>query len=342
MEQTREALGEKEIKEVITKLRNCGRYEESMISVARKDLEYGLTKTEIDVYLQGKFSVQQMKKLSQAIRRHGVDFAKEIAKEDLDEQCMQIAIDFYEKGVSLDDIANGILQKTSAFNLNQIYATMLQSIKAAEKEQLEAATVLDKEYVEKLFHEMKEIVVGINHNAERYEELSDKLREAQVTKQVQGELSEKDSEIARQKEQIAELQNTITELQMKLAEKEEEIKEMKGVKTVMPTQIPVQYVTTFQGMPNQPQMQAVVENTKSQKTGMYAILGKLAFKKKSQQDIVRMVASGDLSTQQLVQIRSAMEKGLAEEQLLELIHSNASPEQMKEIIEIAVLENSMG
>ena len=81
---------------------------------------------------------------------------------------MQIAIDFYEKGVSLDDIANGILQKTSAFNLNQIYATMLQSIKAAEKEQLEAATVLDKEYVEKLFHEMKEIVVGINHNAERY------------------------------------------------------------------------------------------------------------------------------------------------------------------------------
>ena len=117
---------------------------------------------------------------------------------------------------------------------------------------------------------------------------------------------------------------------------------MKGVKTVMPTQIPVQYVTTFQGMPNQPQMQAVVENTKSQKTGMYAILGKLAFKKKSKQDIVRMVASGDLSTQQLVQIRSAMEKGLTEEQLLELIHSNASPEQMKEIIEIAVLENSMG
>lgn len=44
---------------------------------------------------------------------------------------------------------------------------------------------------------------------------------------------------------------------------------------------------------------------------------------------------------QLVQIKSAIEKGLTESQLVELINNNISAEKMKEIIEIAVLENSM-
>ena len=54
-----------------------------------------------------------------------------------------------------------------------------------------------------------------------------------------------------------------------------------------------------------------------------------------------MVASGDLVPAQLVQIKSAIEKGLTESQLVELINNNISAEKMKEIIEIAVLENSM-
>ena len=67
----------------------------------------------------------------------------------------------------------------------------------------------------------------------------------------------------------------------------------------------------------------------------------LSFKKKSRADIVKLVASGDLVPAQLVQIKSAIEKGLTESQLVELINNNISAEKMKEIIEIAVLENSM-
>ena len=63
--------------------------------------------------------------------------------------------------------------------------------------------------------------------------------------------------------------------------------------------------------------------------------------KKSRQDIVKLLASGDLVPAQLVQIRSAIEKGLTESQLVELINNNVSAEKMKEIIEIAVLENSL-
>lgn len=80
---------------------------------------------------------------------------------------------------------------------------------------------------------------------------------------------------------------------------------------------------------------------KSNNSGVVSLFARLSFKKKSRADIVKLVASGDLVPAQLVQIKSAIEKGLTESQLVELINNNISAEKMKEIIEIAVLENSM-
>ena len=80
---------------------------------------------------------------------------------------------------------------------------------------------------------------------------------------------------------------------------------------------------------------------KSSNSGVVSLFARLSFKKKSRVDIVKLVASGDLVPAQLVQIKSAIEKGLTETQLIELITNNISAEKMKEIIEIAVLENSM-
>lgn len=86
-----------------------------------------------------------------------------------------------------------------------------------------------------------------------------------------------------------------------------------------------------------------VERTvrKSSQNGIAGLLGKLGFMKKSRQDIVKLVAGGDLVPAQLVQIKNAIERGLTEGQLVELINNNVAAEKMKEIIEIAVLENSM-
>jgi cytochrome c556 len=80
---------------------------------------------------------------------------------------------------------------------------------------------------------------------------------------------------------------------------------------------------------------------KSSNSRVASLFARLSFKKKSRADIVKLVASGDLVPAQLVQIKSAIEKGLTESQLVELINNNISADKMKEIIEIAVLENSM-
>lgn len=337
MEENRQVLSGEEIKAIIIEIKESGWVDANLLSLVRKDLEFGLTREEVDIYLNEKFKPSQMRKLSLALRKHGVDFAKSIAKEELDEQCMQVAIDYFDKGVSLDDITKGTTQIQSAHALREIYEGIVRGIKEAEKTESAGETLVNKDYVEKLLSDMKEIVVGINRNAERYEKLSEKLKEIEISDRVREEVAAKDALLQKQQEEIENLNSTIAELREKLAEKEEDMKEMKNA---VPTQIPVQYVATFQGAPNGQPITAVIERGQSKNQGLYALIGKLAYKKKSKQDIIKLVASGELSREQLVQIKIAMEKGLTEEQLLSLIHGNVSPEQMKEIIEIAVLENS--
>jgi hypothetical protein len=84
-----------------------------------------------------------------------------------------------------------------------------------------------------------------------------------------------------------------------------------------------------------------IERTEKKTGGIAGVFSKLGLKKKSRQDIVKLVASGDLVPAQLIQLKSAIERGLTENQLVELINNNVSAEKMKEIIEIAVLENAM-
>ena len=55
---------------------------------------------------------------------------------------------------------------------------------------------------------------------------------------------------------------------------------------------------------------------KSSNSGVASLFARLSFKKKSRADIVKLVASGDLVPAQLVQIKSAIEKGLTESQLI--------------------------
>lgn len=72
---------------------------------------------------------------------------------------------------------------------------------------------------------------------------------------------------------------------------------------------------------------------------MSSMFSRLFLKKKT--DIVKLLAEKDLSPEQLVQVRSAIEKGLSEKQLLVLINNKIPAEQMEEIINIAVYENKM-
>ena len=192
----------------------------------------------------------------------------------------------------------------------------------------------------------------------------DELNRASSTiARLRNDITKKDKEMERMRDRIESLEDKMMgscsehgkepEKQMQkdvtVAESQETADQAKEACVVEPgnamgqTVIPVYYqVPIVDGSGNVLQ-RLPMERTvrKNSAGGMAALLGKLCIRKKSRADIVKLVASGNLVPAQLVQIRSAIEKGLTEGQLVELINNNVSAEKMKEIIEIAVLENSM-
>ena len=147
-----------------------------------------------------------------------------------------------------------------------------------------------------------------------------------------------------EKEAATKGSNTVTEPEVAVADKKEEAKSM--VQAEVKQEVPV--ISSFPGVGYNV---AVLDGNgkvvsfmpvermerKRERSTMSAIFSRLAFRKKI--DIVKLVAEKDLEPKQLVQIRSAIEKGLSEDQLLVLINNQIPAEQMEEIINIAVYEN---
>lgn len=147
-----------------------------------------------------------------------------------------------------------------------------------------------------------------------------------------------------EKEAATKGSNTVTEPEVAVADKKEEAKSM--VQAEVKQEVPV--IPSFPGVGYNV---AVLDGNgkvvsfmpvermerKRERSTVSAIFSRLAFKKKI--DIVKLVAEKDLEPKQLVQIRSAIEKGLSEDQLLVLINNQIPAEQMEEIINIAVYEN---
>ena len=213
----------------------------------------------------------------------------------------------------------------------------------------------DKEVTERLVRENEDKDGIINHQ-------QDELNKASSTiARLRDDIERKEKEMERMRDRIESLEDKImsTASDHKKAAENEKKAESSEVfastdkkitetladsQAVPPVQngIPVYYQIPVTDSNGRVVQQLPIERTgRKSSNGIAALFAKLSFKKKSRADIVKLVASGDLVPAQLVQIKSAIEKGLTEGQLVELINNNVSAEKMKEIIEIAVLENSM-
>lgn len=372
----------------ISDLRNAAKYSPEVIDLVEADINYGLTVEQTKLYLKRNIKYPQMKLLSQCLRR-GADeaFIELVTKYDMSGYQIQVALEFLEKGVSLENIETVLVKNETPANMRKSFEVMLEKVK-----EMRASSEVTPEYVRGLVKQIEEAVAKIQFQEQRYDELNKKLKifenakqdeavhnglvkklgetEAELSGQ-QDQLNRANATIARLREQIEEkkkemekMQNRIDTLEDKLLERasvttsekvsvkaEEEKKEPASTQTFFdekpitekPYQIPVYYQLPVVDASGKVIQRVQVEKTirKGNQGAFTGLLGKLGIMKKSRQDIVKLLASGDLVPAQLVQIRCAIEKGLTESQLVELINNNVSAEKMKEIIDIAVLENSM-
>lgn len=378
----------RDINRFIDTLRSGQKYSDDILKQVRDDLEYGLTEEQIYLYLKKEYGITQIRLLSKCLRDGGKeDFVKLLNQYMPNTNQMQVAADYYEKGV-------GLLQMEEVLKLGAIPAAMKAALdkilQAQEKAKKEAMS--ENEYARNLFRQIEEVVAKIAKQDEKYEELCRKLSalavsvaDDEIRQKLADQVETCEKTISNQQDQLNRANAAVVRLRTENENKDREMKRMErridtleerllqtsgektqpaedgrmdsaensgtdtgiqagtfaGIPTAAGGTIPVYYQVPVADRQGNYIRHVQVERTSRKSSGIAAFLGSLCFKKKSRADIVKLVASGDLVPAQLVQIKSAIEKGLTESQLVELINNNVSAEKMKEIIEIAVLENSL-
>lgn len=384
-----QALSKSEIGKHIDILKSGKRYSEEIIALIKDDLEYGFSKEQTELYLKSGYNIGQMRVYSECLRdgKSG-EFISLIERTELTAPQMQIAFEFYKKGVTIETIEEVVTRKETPIAMKTAFSKFLEQIQTVKQE-----TATEPEYVQELVKKMEEIVSKICFQEKRYDALNEKLiifestkadeqiREnlvkenadkEQLLNDQQDKLNQANSAISRLREQLEfkdkemnRMSNRIETLEDKLLhatdvntvtssepKKEEECNVQSEIKKegaamtqqailTEPMGIPIFYQIPVVDMQGRVIQKVQIDRSESKSNGVIGLLSKLCFKKKSRADIVKLVASGNLAPAQLIQIKSGIEKGLTEGQLVELINNNVAAEKMKEIIEIAVLENSM-
>lgn len=373
--QERGMITNMDLKVYMSGLKSNPRFTEEMLQLVEEDLRFGLTPKETEEYTGKKLDYAQMKVYSRCLRGgYEKEIVEVITKEGLTGEQMAVALEFFEKGVPIDTVRN-VTEKTeqTAFVMKKLFQSIIEKSGETEKK---ADT--EEAYAKELVGQIKQVVEKIDFQEKRYDALNEKLKELQISGQdakIQNnlltQLAEKDGLLEKQQNEINEARVALARLRNELDEAEKEkqelakkIEEMKRQEKAaeQPKQEEIPYTERTKenkeedSFAAQPQFKTEyqvavmdgngrivqmvpVEHTKPKKEkGIFtALFSRLCLKKKA--DIVRMVAEKGLEPKQLVQIRSGIEKGLTEQQLMVLINNQLPAEQMEEIINIAVYEN---
>lgn len=377
--QERTVLSGMDLKAYLGRLRQNPKYTEEIVKLIEDDLRFGLTKEETEEYSAGRYDYRQMCVYSRCLRNgYNEEEKAAILKEGLNGDQMAVALEFYEKGVPMDTITEVLSSaENTAYTMKRLFSQVLRKIREAEPVS-EQDTAYAKELMEQIREVVEKISCqekrydALN---EKLKEIGTVGQDVQVQSNLIAQLSEKDKMLEKQQNelnearvQIAKLHGEIEAVRKERKALEEQIKSAVGAdpdtsaklgelekekKPETEAESSVSGMTESALYPGIEYHAAVVDKDgniirfvpvermerKDRGSVMSSMFSRLFLKKKT--DIVKLLAEKDLSPEQLVQVRSAIEKGLSEKQLLVLINNKIPAEQMEEIINIAVYENKM-
>lgn len=352
--QGRTVLSGMDLKAYLGRLRQNPKYSEEILRLIEDDLRFGLSKEEIEEYSGGRYDYRQMCVYSRALRS---GYSREekalLLREGLSGEQMAVAMEFYEKGVPLDTIAEALSSgENTAYTMKRLFSQVLSRIKETK-----SVSEQDLGYARELADQIQKAVEKISYQEKRYDALNEKLKEigiasqdAQIQNNLLAQLTEKDGLLEKQKNELNEARTTIARLHGKIEEVEKEKKRLEE-QIKQAGRLEPDASTDLKGVeennpPEEEEHDRMIRDIslewterKDRRCRMRSVFLRLFFKKRK--DIVKLLADKNLSPDQLVQIRSAIEKGLSERQILVLINTKIPAEQMEEIIGIAVYENQM-
>lgn len=163
-----------EIKEMFTN--------KSMRELAVRDFEYGLSKEDIMLYADKQhLPLVSVEQLSRALKVHnGRELVNYLRDSGLNAYQMELVVDFYKKGVSLDKIREVMGQEQTAYSLSQalqrVYEALYQTGKNAEGDsgvqeiqgRIEAVVAQvgeNKAFLDQVLSKLEEMDTGQNTDA---------------------------------------------------------------------------------------------------------------------------------------------------------------------------------
>ena len=377
MEESRKRDNTRKVNDIIQSLKNQNKYDENTLSLVRGDLEYGVEFERIEKYLKGGYNFEQRKFYSSCLRKDTPgDVLEVIADRGKTADQMVVAYEFYKKGIPLEQIQAVFDENHTPIMMRKSFEQIMEQARIVEESIPE-----DKEYAQDIVNQVKEVIVQIFGNGEKYDRLLKAITELadKNENQANDELVKKNEELEKllndQQTKLNEasaankkLQNNIKSLEKELVAMQKEKNKMETKKEInalenksvenqansnvvssgggynAPAQTkqiaPVYYTIPIVDEYGRVVHYAPVDrSTRGNKSGITALFSKLNFKKKSKQDMIKILSSGELDKSQLIQVKNAVIKGLTEEQITNLIVNKIDADKMEEIIEIAVFEN---
>ena len=206
-------------------MRNAAKYSPEVIDLVEADINYGLTVEQTKLYLKRNIKYPQMKLLSQCLRR-GADeaFIELVTKYDMSGYQIQVALEFLEKGVSLENIETVLVKNETPANMRKSFEVMLEKVK-----EMRASSEVTPEYVRGLVKQIEEAVAKIQFQEQRYDELNKKLKIFENAKQDEAvhnglvkKLGETEAELSGQQDQLNRANATIARLREQIEEKKKD------------------------------------------------------------------------------------------------------------------------
>ncbi len=362
----------------VKNLRSVGRVKPEIIDLIEKDLKAGVKKEQVEQYKTMK--LEDVLCLSKCFQRgYSEEEIAIFIKPTFTAAQSEVLLAFYEKGVALACLKEVSETEQSAHQMKRTLEAMKEQMNQTisvgiELEDEQVVELLAKvegvvttlaeqgnrydtlnQLIEHLKQQQKEedtkgqLSDKIKELEDLLEEHQEKMNEVRASlRRSKEEGEQKEKQIQNLEQQIENLMreteqsymNETTKPKMVSKKKVEQVEEKKAPmekeETIQPTylvplvneagevvqRVPIDYV----------------KQPKKQKVGAW--ISSLCTRFSGKKDIVDLVIGGELSPEQLQQIRIGMEHHLKDDQLIGLIENKVSTERMSKIIEIAMLLNS--
>lgn len=157
-------------------------------------------------------------------------------------------------------------------------------------------------------------------------ELDDARKEAEDVRKERNEMERKIEELQKENEALKQE-----------ADRKEEVKPEAQL-----GRIPEFYETKVVGANGVPQTIQVERMTRRSPDGLLALAGKKLFKGKNRLNLIVHLKNANLNTGQMQQVKAAIEAGLKDEEVVDIINSGFSAEEMAQAIEIVLAEKMYG